>query len=59
MKKVISILLVLTMVFALVGCGGGAEQAEGEDTITIRIGHTDSSTRSTNTARLMACGLPC
>lgn len=50
MKKIISILLVLTMVFALAGCGGG--EAEPAETITIRIGHTDSSTRSTNTAGL-------
>ena len=52
MKKIISILLVLTMVFALAGCGGGGTEPEAEDTILIRIGHTDSSTRSTNTAGL-------
>ena len=50
MKKIISILLVLVMVLGLAGCGGGGQVAD--DVVLIRIGHTDSSTRSTNMAGL-------
>ena len=52
MKKALSILLILVMVFTLAACGGnddGKGSAEGEK-IVISIGHTDSSSRSTNVA---------
>ncbi len=52
MKKVLSILLILVMVFTLAACGGDKTPAgttEG-DQIVIKIGHTDSSSRSTNVA---------
>lgn len=55
MKKVLSLLLALLVVAAtLVGCGGSntsstASAEAGNAPITIKIAHTDSSSRSTNT----------
>lgn len=52
MKKVLSILLILVMVFTFAACGGNDEPTNAGDgeQIVIKIGHTDSSSRSTNVA---------
>lgn len=59
MKKVLAILLVVAMMFTFVACGkteapapapgGDAPAADADYPITIKIAHTDSSSRSTNT----------
>jgi len=53
MKKLLVILLAFVLCFtALAGCGGGSSEPAAEEStepITIKIAHTDSSSRSTNT----------
>lgn len=54
MKKLLSVLLVFVMCFTLASCGQKESQesssdADGAYPITIKIAHTDSSSRSTNT----------
>lgn len=54
-SKQISVLLALLLLcLSIVGCsrpstGGGSTEANGEGPILVRIGHTDTNTRSTNT----------
>ncbi len=51
-KKLLALTLVLALVGATaVGCGGGGggeEEAAAEEPIVIKVGHTDTSARSTN-----------
>ena len=53
MKKILVILLAFALCFTvLAGCGGGSSEPaadESAEPITIKIAHTDSSSRSTNT----------
>lgn len=47
--KLLAILLILVMVAGLaIGCGGDQEEPAAEGPIVIKIGHTDSSQRSTH-----------
>ena len=47
--KLLAIFLILLMIMSLaVGCGGNGEEPEAEGPIVIKIGHTDSSQRSTH-----------
>lgn len=56
MKKALSLLLALAMVFALVACGdtdnGGDSDNGGTDTIVLKIGHVEAEDRSTHKALL-------
>ncbi len=48
-SKIIAIILTLTMIMSFVaGCGNNGNEAEEEGPIVIKIGHTDSSQRSTH-----------
>lgn len=57
MKKALSLLLALAMVFALVACGGNSDNGDnsdngGADTIVLKIGHVEAEDRSTHKALL-------
>ena len=46
LKKLVAVIMILTMSVAFVGCGGKSKNKS--DVIVIKIGHTDSSSRSTH-----------
>lgn len=48
-RKIVAILLTMIMVMSFTaGCGNGENESEAEGPIVIKIGHTDSSQRSTH-----------
>lgn len=48
-KKVLAVILLVALGIATVGCGrGGSGGADKDETIVIKVGHTDTSNRSTN-----------
>ena len=50
LKKVLALILLVALGIATVGCGerGGGGTVGKDDTIVIKVGHTDTSHRSTN-----------
>ncbi len=52
LKKILAVVLALSMLFALGACGRPADSGKtgqtGDEKIVIKIGHTDTSTRSTH-----------
>lgn len=53
MKKVLSVIMIVALLFSLTACGGGNEPAGDGETYTLQLAHVEAEDRSTNDACLL------